>query len=471
MRRTPIAALMAIVAVIAVLLDGRSAATALGVTPQTGALEAAMEWRQSHALRADREYVLRSFADESVFSEADLGLPLTADEWSEMVRRAEIQQGKQEAVEWASAQAGFAGVYTDHARRGVLVFLFAGKLPELPSLQRVAPVGAEVEIRAAERSLDELLELKKTILEASASLAETGVEVVSVGIRTHANAVIVGISEPDAKSREAIEREFGPAVEVREDHVAEADACTSNSNCWPPKGGFHMRSTNGTPCTSGWMVKRTDTSTRQILTAGHCSFRAGGVGSVWEHGVGGPDIGTSQSNTYNGTGSHASDVGLIGIYSSISIPNRNQFIAGTVSGAPVVAAVDSYFLSSAQNENDLVCRYGITSLRDCGEITDVDVAHISRVQMPDGTIVTKTIDRTWEVNFDSAGGDSGGPIFALPATPSAAHIAFGTHVHSAEGYDPTLGIPGWYSPYDIGRNDWQALTGLMFNICLSASCP
>jgi hypothetical protein len=225
-------------------------------------------------------------------------------------------------------------------------------------------------------------------------------------------------------------------------------------------------------CTSGYLVKRTDLpSVRQILTAGHCLAKAGGVGEVWEHDANGPNIGTAQTNTFAEHpalgGTHDSDVGLIGIQASSLPTTKNQFIAGN-SGGPIVAAVDSYFLHVSQDEGDLVCRYGVTSKRDCGLVIEEDAANRSCLN-PDDT-GCKWIERTWVVDFDSCGGDSGGPVFLYAYPPGSVHVAYGTHVHSTLGCSSTSGS-SWYSPYDIGRNEWQSIhPTIQWNICLTPSC-
>jgi len=75
------------------------------------------------------------------------------------------------------------------------------------------------------------------------------------------------------------------------------------------------------------------------------------------------------------------------------------------------------------------------------------------------------------VNFDSLGGDSGGPVFFYPGggTCCSPVTALGTHVHSETGAGAN---EGWFSPYSRGRAAYADLfpAGHTFNLCLTATC-
>jgi len=299
------------------------------------------------------------------------------------------------------------------------------------------------------------------------TLSGEGIEVNSIGIDTTNNAVIVGLKVATEEDEARLTSEFGQSLTFRQQNPAADDTCTSVAACWPPKGGFEITASQslGTHCTSGWIVKRTDQSaTRQILTAGHCIFAGGGGGAPWFHGASsGTSIGDGQSNTWVGSGSHDADVGLVGIVTTKVPPIRNQFIWG-LSGGPLVSSVTQQFTHDLQWVGDGVCRFGITSFRDCRLITMEDVARRSCYL---GTC--KWIDRTWEVSIDAQGGDSGGPVyFNYGAAP---YIANGTHVHSDDGpYDPGPNGRGWYTPVDLGRANYLAVSGITYNICLTSAC-
>lgn len=129
------------------------------------------------------------------------------------------------------------------------------------------------------------------------------------------------------------------------------------------------------------------------------------------------------------------------------------------------ASVTSYLLNPI--EGGQACRVGFASGHDCGVITDSDVGHSS----PAPGFSAMWVNHTVEVNFDSAGGDSGGPVFYYPGggTCCSPVRALGTHVHSLDPEDNT----GWFSAYWVGRSAYDGLSSPVnhtFNICLSASC-
>jgi hypothetical protein len=111
----------------------------------------------------------------------------------------------------------------------------------------------------------------------------------------------------------------------------------------------------------------------------------------------------------------------------------------------------------------MVCRFGITQKRDCGLIWE---EHVQNVSCGPGETNCKTIELTWEVDFDSDGGDSGGPIYMNQG--SSSHVAYGTHIHSEVGYH--AGHHGWYSPIDLGISEYASVSGKTYSLCITASC-
>lgn len=104
----------------------------------------------------------------------------------------------------------------------------------------------------------------------------------------------------------------------------------------------------------------------------------------------------------------------------------------------------------------IVCRSGRTSGWDCGTIVRKNVTKPSCVLTD-----CRLIDYTVEVDFDSKGGDSGGPVHI-------SNNALGTHVDSELPDGP--GKHGWYSPLDFARSTYYDVTGLSYNVCTSSDC-
>ncbi len=83
-----------------------------------------------------------------------------------------------------------------------------------------------------------------------------------------------------------------------------------------------------------------------------------------------------------------------------------------------------------------------------------------------------TVRKTAGVDFDSTGGDSGGPVFAVAPSGGINRITLGTHVHSDP--DNQASAHGWYSPQDVGRAVYDSVTpGAPYEICsgILSPCP
>ncbi len=131
---------------------------------------------------------------------------------------------------------------------------------------------------------------------------------------------------------------------------------------------------------------------------------------------------------------------------------------------PVVGKLDG----ANQMMGKLVYRYGRTSGTDNGLINGLYASRQSCVGPPLNQCmeVTKTI----RVDFDSTGGDSGGPVWYYVFLPggTTAVIAMGTHVHSDDDDDETP--YGWYSPIDVGAAQYLANWAYSYTLCVTASC-
>jgi hypothetical protein len=253
--------------------------------------------------------------------------------------------------------------------------------------------------------------------------------------------------------------EFGPALTFKVvQPTAYEDACPI-SGCLPAKGGIGILSyQEGNPCTTGFVVKVSSPSPAYyaVLTAGHC-FRVGGLGEGddWRHVLSDSStkIGDAQKQTwYNGADA---DAGLIKL---TMVPADHNNIVVNTSGA--VRSVTSIATSSQQKVGDFICRMGRASLLDCGSITDLDETKLSTI---DG-VGSRTIDHQNVVNFDSAGGDSGGPYYSMVGSTEAK--AYGIHIHSGTPSEST----GWFSTVGWSAIEYATRWNVVFSLCLSNSC-
>ena len=101
---------------------------------------------------------------------------------------------------------------------------------------------------------------------------------------------------------------------------------------------------------------------------------------------------------------------------------------------------------------------GKASGADCGQILLLD----ETMPSPLGS-TTMMIDHQNLVDFDSQGGDSGGPYYS----GSTGHWGLGIHTHSLDPEDET----SWYSTLKWGESAYLSHTGVNYDYCITDSCP
>ncbi len=344
------------------------------------------------------------------------------------------------------------------------MFLFTVLNPAFaPALASRLPEGADLQIEQARRTESELAEFKSRVETDVEGWSNDGIQVVRVAIWTSQNTLRIGVTGLTADAEAKLKQRYGADIVVFETEVAHSDVCDASDNCRPMKGGIAINHTGGQPgeCTSGFVVERTDNASLAILTAGHCIEVLGGFDQAWQHNSQG--FGRALYETWEPGGTGDADVGLITIQSPdvALMTNKNQMRRTNGS----VANVTSYTVNPVQGGQ--ACRVGHASGHDCGQIRFSDVGHWSDVAGWSSMWASHTV----EVDFDSAGGDSGGSVFYYPGggTCCTPVRALGTHVHSLAPADNT----GWFSSIWMGRTDYDAIpspVNYAYDICLSASC-
>lgn len=419
-----------VVAVMAVLFApiavGANVPATLGEGAAVDQIGHASQFRAAKGFRSDRDYVEQSFRDSVAFPSKDFGVPLTDDEGRELARRIEVQIASDPSIADFQALPASAGVYMDQHRGGIPVFQTTDDLASVSTALRLAlPEGIQFDTRSVARSRDDLRALKARIWEARPQLLEAGIDVRSASLDIKGNQVLVGIHDLETADSKVLIDSFGAGLDfVEEELDTGLDACLSRIDCHPMKGGIKIYETNHTSsiCTSGYIVKLKNTSTKRVLTAGHClALAVGGLNAGWSHS--GTQFGTGRTETY-GYLSNA-DAGLISVGAIDGADNL--FMA---SGTGDLRGVEGHLNSSSQNVGDGLCRSGKTSGYLCGEITLED-----RIRDVQGT----SIEHQWVVDFDAIPGDSGGPYYLL-------RVAYGIHSSSTPANPP--GGSAWYSPMD-----------------------
>jgi hypothetical protein len=416
----------------------------------------AADFRATFGLTNDLGTVRRSLTDPG-YSADDYGVPLSSAEREELFRRAVVQSSLVPAISVASELPTYAGTYIDQLDGGKPVFLFTDDPTQYAALLAGRlPKDVAFRLDTAKYTSAELLTIQARLDASWQTLAKDGIHIVYTAIKTESNVVLAGVDGLTEAASSRLVGDFGPALVVQEDSPAQADACTY-ANCRPIKGGITIGpAIDPTACTSGYVVKRVSNGQLLLLTAGHCIHVKGGVGVRWLHASN--EFGTSQQETWVLNGTKDADVGLIAIDANEIPAIKNQFHQG----GGVVNSVVNWADASEQVSGGQACRSGRASGLDCDVITAQNVSRPSCVT----GVGCMTVGKAVEMGYDSIGGDSGGSVFY---TMGANKIALGTHVHSTEGSHGAAGF-SWWSPFDTGRNTFNAMFGWTYTMCITAGC-
>lgn len=418
-----------------------------------------MQYRESVGFQADQAFVQRADLDAVGFPHRELGIALSDAEYAEIMRRSDIQVASVKAHVYAETLSGFAGMYLDQNDGGKPVFLFVGS----QSIDRQAildklPMGTEIRIEEARFTLADLEAIQGQVIASEDRLSALGVAVVSEAIDVKHNSVLVGVSGLTDEKGSLIAKMVGPGVTLREDEASTFDGCVDSwKDCFPLKGAVRVQEPNYSLgiCTAGFLMKRDGNSQISLSTAGHCFVSSGGQGARWAHGDNQVLIGSASKNTWVENAN--ADVGFIMLDTEDFPADKNQLLYTT---SPYVeVAIDS--VDTNQTAGESVCRNGSTTGHTCGHIYAINVRHLSCYKDLQGVQYCVHINQTVEVDFDSTGGDSGGPTFWLGT-------AMGTHIHS--GLDSIQGSHGWYGTAQNDTDVYFNMWGARYRYCLNTDC-
>jgi hypothetical protein len=452
--------LLSAAALIFTAAPNSSAATeSNGGTSEMADSEDALRFRSEMGFESSDELVDRAAADTSNYTTNLVGIPISKAEDEEILRRAQVSVAIGDLGLTFSNDPTFGGTYIDQRGGGIGVFLFTDGLEARSRdiAARIGP-GIEWEARPVHYSQTYLLNLQAAIERDRRDLvSELGL--VSTAIWTTGNAVMVGLEDPIPETKATLIARYGAGLAFRVDRASQADACNNDHDCRPMKGGLEINPRlnvigTGARCTSGFVVRDTN-DYYKILTAGHCIEYYDGYGSAWYHN---DDMyGHGRYETFGIGATRTADVGLTTIADSEIPAITNQIYTGN-GNIRFITGTRGLWDWPEQGE---VQRYGTNSGWDQGTIRFRNVSRPSTVQ----GYGTMTITQAVEVSFDSRGGDSGGPVYAVAPSGGANRLALGTHVHSDD--ETVVTNPhGWYSPEDVGRALYASLTpGAPYVIC------
>lgn len=456
----------------------------VSVTPSLGLtgtsdereIDRAQRFRESFGLRSDRSFVEDTYSRANLRSD-DWGVPLTETENEELYRRVRRAHAVVPAIEVARKRDGFAGLYLDQKRDGIPVFQFASKRAAAEdALKDVVSGATTFEVVKVDRSEDDLERLKNRIEARDAELADSGVDVVSILNDVRSNQLRVGVQGPVERARERL-ADLGAGVRVVAQDYPLLDACNGQADCPPAKGGIRIKG-NKSFCTAGFMGKRLDGTPRLVLlTAGHCfAFGQQSGNKTWWHGSGiSHSSGDIKVGTQDGmiwvTGQTnpklKADVGVIDLASGFEPGEKNKLL--TTNGSSGVGKVNgttgNYIVPGWP-----VCAFGAGSkTKRCGEI--VGASYNNKTCKNPGTgsdaEPCSKLEYTVEVDFDSTGGDSGGPYWEGPRGNDSPWIAMGIHTHSTK--DNVANPFGWYVPI-LHVLDKLGEKGINVRLCYNTNC-
>ena len=424
-------------------------------------IAAAARFRAEMAFAADTDLLIRMQSDLN--ANRTWAVPLRKVEAAAVSRRAALPEQATDALTWAESQASYAGSFIDHAAGGVLVVQFAD--PDLAD--DVAAVlalsdASAIDVRQAARSIADLERLRVSVHDSRDWFAAIGAELISTGIDTRNNVLLIGVRGMTSDVEAAVMAQFGGGVSVRDDDYSVADACTVNS-CWPQKGGIKLFpvSNSARKCTSGFTVRYGSPVQYGLLTAGHCVV-LGGTGNYAhqsDHIVGKPTPHTYHANAH-------ADAVVIKMSSSAPPSSGLNYWVWEDNDTNAVSRVAPH---SEQVQGAPVCMQGWgtrnddpdTKGRQCGTIT---VPHTERPSCLD-TAKTNCVmmQDMYEMSFDTHPGDSGGPVSTGCCT------AVGLVTDSEK--DGENANRSWYSTivWSISEID-NVSGGVRWRVCLNSTC-
>ena len=461
--------LLAFAAALAFVLPGGQT-TASGESPAEtindvpDALTTDTAFRRSFGLRSDHEFVAESESAPG-FVRSPYGVPLAPEELGDLQGRLGVQASLDTARALAETKPEFAGIYLDQLDGGKPVFMFTSEPDQYwDELAESLPAGTAFLVARVTHTYAELLEVARRISDDRVTYANAGVDIVGVGPDVRSNSVRVGVRSSVAEASASL-AQYGEAVYVESDEAGVTDACTITS-CGKAKAGLKIyRGTKA--CTSGVLGRRSNGNI-VVLTAGHCFALNGGSSQSWFHD--GTLAGSSSGNTwYDGADA---DSGFLNISSAWTPEVYNKILRndGTTNGT--VGYITHFTVALGQFVGAQVCRTGIGSLPNpqfprCGQIELVDQ---SRVSCPPAQPYCSypVIDHQWQVDYDSTGGDSGGPYYTPDGSTNVTF--YGTHTHSNVDTCGSL-CHGWYSPGDWAYTAIFDHLGLLISYyCVNTDC-
>lgn len=239
-----------------------------------------LEQRQAYGLKTD-DATMAEFSLPGVdVATAEWGFPMTAAELSALDLNGRIRfadEVSESVMPLVRALPEFAGAYVDQLGDGSIVIMLTRSDPAtVNDILARSPQGTRsLRVVQAKHSETELIQALEALRSTWAAL-EPAVPVLTAGLETRRNGLVVGVSRPNVSLAHGIaERtaaKLGVPLFVQIAEPAADTVCTDRDHCYTPlRAGVVIR--NNTPnsggtCTMGFHI--TIGTDEQFLTAGHC---------------------------------------------------------------------------------------------------------------------------------------------------------------------------------------------------------
>ncbi len=429
------------------------AAKPIRATPQ--AVDKAVAARQGLGFRSDRDYVSRILENPEAFGAMTGALTgghhATPKEIEALKIRLVLQEDAIALAPVLGEDPDFAGIYISTANMINIGFTFNAE-KKVEQLRQKLRLPERVQAFEAKRSMGELENDKKRVVDLTRELGAKGITVSQVAIDIISNRISIGVVKLDPDKRATLLNLFGD-VDVVDKDLNEMENRADTAT--PMRAGVRITNAAGGSCTSNWKAQDRTTGEMVTITAGHCVSDVNGT-------LGGPGASFFQGTTSGGASR------LIGVSDQTTwlFPSIDPF-TGAVSGsaevdalrAPLESNIFSMpYLYAYDNANTgvfadseqarvgavdgtvvigtVVCsggqfspgnQVGGSNWKNCGSVNAVNVANVFARQS--GSADRFTVLNTNEATYTAIGGDSGSPTWRIGYNSSQGWhgIAVGHH--------------------------------------------
>ena len=390
---------------IAVLVGFGGPPPALGSDPLDDVLDlelrAARETRAAFGLPTDDETLSRLYAFAGLEGMSEFGVPLSREELATLDLPGRFRWQNDLAAKllpYAMSLPTYAGSYFDPTDGALTVMVTEDDRAVRLTLENLLPeVSRGFTLALADHTFAELQGAARAVSDAWAS-TRGAPSLVSVGVDTRENALVVGLAAQDVEAGIDTSKLFasavGVAIRVEVVEPPQDTACTNRDNCVPLRAGVRIAKGDTTidDCTMAWHVY--DGTDESFITAGHCGYSGP---NCWYHeGYNGPNgrrVGCEMATLL---GPNGVDIMKVGTFDD----QANELVYGV----GTFTNLAGYYLEGCCEGMTVTASRGKANAISTGVVTEGWESWLSNLG---GNVWVWGMDTT----LPSIGGDSGSPVF------------------------------------------------------------